>query len=128
MYNQQAAQAYASMGVESNAMSASPHQLIVMLFEGVQGALRKAGHALEAGDIPRRGQALSKAIDLIERGLRASLDTERGGGLAASLDSLYDYMIRRLMQANLKGDGEAITEVSQLLNEIATAWDQIESQ
>jgi flagellar protein FliS len=128
MYNRQAAQAYTNVGLESNAMSASPQQLIGMLFEGAQGALRKASHALERGDIPQRGQALSKAIDIIERGLRASLNTEKGGELAAHLDSLYDYMIRRLMRANLKGDGEAITEVSRLLDEIGTAWKQIGRQ
>lgn len=125
MQTRQAAQAYASVGLQSGAMSASPHQLIVMLFDGAQAALRKAGYALAAGDVSARGMALSKAIDIIERGLRAALDMERGGDLAERLDSLYDYMVRRLMHANLKNDAEAIQEVERLLEDIASAWKQI---
>ncbi|RJS95195.1 flagellar export chaperone FliS [Salinisphaera sp. Q1T1-3] len=125
MNTQQAARAYANVGLSSGAMSASPHQLIVMLFDGAQGALRKAEYALSVGDVGGRGSALSKAIDIIERGLRAALDMERGGTLAERLDALYDYMIRRLMQANLRGDAEAISEVARLLEEIGSAWKQI---
>ena len=125
MNNQQAARAYADVGLTSKAMSASPHQLIVMLFDGALAALRKAGFALAAGDVPARGKALSKAIDIIERGLRDALDMERGGELAERLDSLYDYMVRRLIHANLRGDGEAIAEVERLLDDIASAWKQI---
>ncbi|HET7313525.1 flagellar export chaperone FliS [Salinisphaera sp.] len=125
MQTRQAAQAYANVGLTSGVTSASPHQLVVMLFDGAQAALRKAGFALSAGDVPARGVALSKAIDIIERGLRAALDIERGGELAERLDALYDYMIRRLMQANLRGDGEAIAEVENLLDDIASAWKQI---
>lgn len=125
MNNQQAARAYADVGLTSKAMSASPHQLIVMLFDGALAALRKAGFALAAGDVAARGNALSKAIDIIERGLRDALDLERGGELAERLDSLYDYMVRRLIHANLRGDGEAIAEVERLLDDIASAWKQI---
>ena len=67
MNNLQAARAYADVGLTSKAMSASPHQLIVMLFDGALAALRKAGFALAAGDVPARGMALSKAIDIIDR-------------------------------------------------------------
>lgn len=125
MHTRQAAHAYASVGLASSAMSATPHQLLVMLFDGAQAALRKAGFALTAGDVAGRGAALSKAIDIIERGLRAALDIERGGELAERLDALYDYMIRRLMQANLRADARAIAEVEQLLDDIASAWKQI---
>lgn len=125
MQTRQAAQAYANVGLQSSAISASPHQLIVMLFDGAHAALRKAGYALEAGDIAARGTALSKAIDIIERGLRAALDPDRGGDLAVQLDSLYDYMVRRLLHANRHGDAAAIGEVEHLLGEIASAWKQI---
>lgn len=125
MHTQSAARAYASIGIESQALGASPHQLIVMLFDGAQAALRKAGHALASGDVAARGRALSKAIDILEKGLRAALDTDRGGPLALRLDALYDYMTRRLLQANLYADRDAIDEVSSLLEDIASAWKQI---
>lgn len=127
MYSQprNAANAYANVGAESGAMGASPHQLIVMLFDGAQAALKKARWAIDHDDIALKGQSLSKAINIIEAGLRAALDTENGGELAANLDSLYDYMSRTLMQANLKGDPELITEVEGLVEEIGSAWKQI---
>ncbi|MDA3921251.1 MAG: flagellar export chaperone FliS [Salinisphaera sp.] len=121
----QAASAYEHLGLQSAALSASQHQLITMLFDGAATAMRKARVLDSAGDVPARGTALSKAIDIIERGLRAALDFERGGELAVQLDSLYDYMIRRLMLANLRSDMGMVSEVEQLLDNVASAWKQI---
>ncbi len=120
-----AAHAYANVGVETGAMSASPHQLIVMLFDGARVALKKARWAIERGDIPAKGQALSKAIDIIELGLRAGLDAKAGGEIAERLDALYDYMIRTLVRANLGNDAALVAEVDVLLDDIGTAWKQI---
>lgn len=133
MHNQaqarrQAASAYARVGLASNAMSASPHQLITLLFDAARAALRKAGFALSAGDVAARGSALTRAIDIIERGLRAALDLDRGGALAQQLDALYAYMTRRLLVANLHADGQAIAEVERLLGDLADSWQQIGSR
>ncbi|EKN6352612.1 flagellar export chaperone FliS [Yersinia enterocolitica] len=125
MYNRSGSQAYAQVGLESGVMSASPHQLIVMLFDGAQSALVRARILMNQGDIPAKGAALSKAINIIENGLSASLDMEKGGELAENLSALYDYMSRRLLHANLHNDEQAITEVLALLDNIADAWRQI---
>ncbi|MGG7445182.1 flagellar export chaperone FliS [Kosakonia oryzendophytica] len=125
MYTKSGTQAYAQVGVESAVLSASPHQLVVLLFDGALSAMKKAAILIEQGDIPGKGQALSKAINIITNGLRAGLDHEVGGELSANLDSLYDYMTRRLLQANLHNDLSAIDEVSTLLNNIADAWKEI---
>ncbi|WLI77527.1 flagellar export chaperone FliS [Kosakonia sp. H02] len=125
MYTKSGTQAYAQVGVESAVLSASPHQLVVLLFDGALSAMKKAAILIEQGDIPGKGQALSKAINIITNGLRAGLDHKVGGELAANLDSLYDYMTRRLLQANLHNDLAAIDEVSMLLNNIADAWKEI---
>lgn len=124
-YPQNAAHAYASVGVETGTMSASPHQLIVMLFDGAHAALKKAEWAIEQADVERKGQALTKAISIIESGLRAALDTDSGGELAADLDSLYDYMARTLVRANLNSDGALVAEVDALLDTIGSAWREI---
>lgn len=124
----QAARAYARVDLSSNAMSASPHQLVTLLFDGAQAALRKAGQAIAVGDAQARGTALSKAIDIIERGLRAGLDLDQGGELAVQLDLLYDYMTRRLLIANLKADGAAVAEVERLMGGIASSWKEIGSE
>lgn len=125
MYHRSGSQAYAQVGLESGVMSASPHQLIVMLFDGAQSALVRARILMNQGDIPAKGAALSKAINIIENGLSAGLDMEKGGELAENLSALYDYMSRRLLHANLHNDEQAIIEVLALLENIADAWRQI---
>ena len=125
MYTKSGIQAYAQVGVESAVLSASPHQLVVLLFDGALSAMKKAIILIEQGDIPGKGQAISKAINIISNGLQSGLNHEIGGDLAANLDSLYDYMTRRLLQANLHNDINAINEVMELLNNIADAWKEI---
>lgn len=125
MYTKSGTQAYAQVGVESAVLSASPHQLVVLLFDGALSAMKKAAILIEQGDIPGKGRALSQAINIITNGLRAGLNHDVGGEIAANLDSLYDYMTRRLLQANLHNDLSAIDEVSTLLGNIADAWKEI---
>lgn len=125
MYNKTGIQAYAQVSVESAVMSASPHQLVVLLFDGALSAMKKAVILIDQGDIPGKGQALSKAINIITNGLRAGLNHEVGGELSTTLDDLYEYMTRRLLQANLHNDIPAIHEVETLLTNIADAWKEI---
>ncbi|HEI8866068.1 flagellar export chaperone FliS [Serratia sp. AKBS12] len=125
MYNRSGTQAYAQVSLESGVMSASPHQLIVMLFDGAQSALSRARILMDQGDIAGKGQAISKAINIIDNGLKNSLDHQRGGEVADNLAALYDYMKRRLLQANLHNDPQLIEEVVKLLDNIADAWRQI---
>lgn len=122
MYTASGIKAYAQVSVESAVMSASPHQLIEMLFDGANSALVRARLFLEQGDVVAKGEALSKAINIIDNGLKAGLDQEKGGEIATNLSELYDYMIRRLLQANLRNDAQAIEEVERLLSNIAEAW------
>ncbi|BCL43461.1 flagellar export chaperone FliS [Enterobacter asburiae] len=125
MYNTSGVQSYQNIGVESAVMNASPHQLIVMLFDGAHSALIRARLFLDAGQLAEKGLALSKAINIIDNGLKAALNMEAGGELSINLASLYEYMVRRLLIANLHNDVEAIVEVENLLNNIADAWKQI---
>ena len=120
-----AANAYARIGVQSGAMSASPHQLIVMLFDGAHAALRRSIWAIEQDDRSLKGTALTKAITIIEDGLRASLDKKKGGEIAERLDGLYEYMTRTLVRANLKSDAQLIRDVDVLLENISSAWKEI---
>jgi flagellar protein FliS len=125
MYTKSGIQAYAQVSVESAVLSASPHQLVVLLFDGALSAMKKAVILIEQGDIPGKGQALGKAINIISNGLQSGLNHEVGGELATNLDSLYDYMTRRLLQANIHNDIDTINEVMELLNNIADAWKEI---
>lgn len=125
---QRGVNAYAKVGLETSIDSASPHKLIVMLFDGALTAVRTALAHMKSGNIAAKGAAISKAITILENGLRVSLDKEAGGDIAAGLDSLYGYMSARLLQANLKNDQEALEEVDRLLTDLRQAWDAIGAQ
>lgn len=122
------AAAYKQVSVESEITAADPHRLIMLLFEGAQAAMQKALVCLKQNDIPGKGLAISKAIDIIGSGLRASINMEAGSDLAEKLDALYDYMTNRLLYANLKNDVAAVEEVISLLGEIQSAWAEIRPQ
>ncbi len=119
------ASAYASVGIETDVALASPHKLIVMLFDGALVAVTAAELFMKTGNIPAKGKSISKAIMIIDNGLRASLDKKVGGAIAENLDSLYEYMSNRLLIANLKNQPELLREVHGLLVELKTAWDAI---
>jgi len=117
-----AAKAYARVGLETGVSSADPHQLILMLYDGAMLQVKKAQTHLQARDIAGKGQAASKAIQIIEEGLRASLDRKVGGVIALQLDSLYEYMCHRLLLANMGNDPIGFAEVGQLLSDLRDAW------
>jgi flagellar secretion chaperone FliS len=119
------ASVYAKVGMETGVAAADPHKLIVMLFEGAMVAVASAIQHMQAGDIEKKGAAISKAIMIIDAGLRASLNKNTGGGLALNLDSLYEYMSRRLLIANLKNQPQVLEEVYQLLKGLKSAWEMI---
>lgn len=127
MYTQSraAANAYANVGLETGVLAASPHQLIVMLYEGAELAVRMAIKHMKEGDLTRKATAITKASTIILEGLRAALDARQGGELAMQLDALYDYMNKRLMLAHLKNQAEPLEEVLGLLRELHGAWKQI---
>ncbi|EMK8056615.1 flagellar export chaperone FliS [Escherichia albertii] len=122
MYAVKGTQAYAQIGVESAVMSASQQQLVTMLFDGVLSALVRARLFMQDNNPQGKGASLSKAINIIENGLRVSLDEERQDELTQNLIALYSYMVRRLLQANLRNDVSAVEEVESLMRNIADAW------
>lgn len=122
MYAAKGTQAYAQIGVESAVMSASQQQLVTMLFDGVLSALVRASLFMQDNNQQGKGVSLSKAINIIENGLRVSLDEESKDELTQNLIALYSYMVRRLLQANLRNDVSAVEEVEALMRNIADAW------
>lgn len=126
------ARSYAQVGLQSGVMSASPHQLITLLFDGAKTAIAMARHHMANKEIAAKGKAISKAINIIDNGLKASLDAEAGGQagaeLVANLSALYDYISQRLMFANLRNDPALLDEAERLLENIASAWREIDPQ
>lgn len=118
--------AYARVGVESGVMSASPHQLITMLFDGAATSIRTAALHMREGQVAEKGQAISKVLDIVNNGLLVALDREKGGELAERMASLYDYIARLLLTANLRNDLASLEEAGRLLADLADAWRQIQ--
>ncbi|MCC8228813.1 flagellar export chaperone FliS [Enterobacter mori] len=125
MYGAKGTQAYAKIEVESAVMSASQQQLVIMLFDGALSALVRARLFLQDGNIPAKGLALSKAINIIENGLKVGLVDNNDDELTQNLIALYAYMVRRLLHANVNNDASAIEEVETLLRNIADGWKEV---
>lgn len=119
------AHSYAKVGLETSVVAASPHKLIVMLYDGALVAVLNGLMHMKAGNIPEKGKAISKAIQIIDNGLRASLDKKAGGQIAENLDSLYEYMSARLLEANLRNDTAIMVEIQGLLTELRETWNAI---
>lgn len=125
---------YSQVGLDVKVAAASPHALIAMLLDGAIIAINKAHYLLdqihggskEVQLIADKGAAISKAIAIIEDGLKASLNLEVGGELAANLYGLYDYLAHRLVEANLNNEVAILDEVVSRLSELKEAWESIE--
>ena len=120
-----AAHAYANVGLETGVAAASPHQLIVMLYEGAELAVRMAIRHMNEGDVAKKSDAITKASSIIIDGLCTALDPKQGGEIAQQLGALYDYMNQRLMLAHVKNQTAPLEEVLGLLRELRGAWQQI---
>ncbi|MBI3348064.1 MAG: flagellar export chaperone FliS [Burkholderiales bacterium] len=120
----QRATLYAKVGLETDVQAASPHRLVAMLFDGLFDAMTQAGVAIQAGNVELKGRALSRAVRILDEGLRAGLDLS-AGQLATDLRELYGYVCTRLTQANLHSDLAAIEECQRLLSPVREAWTAI---
>jgi len=116
---------YGKVGIETGVMNAEPYKLILMLIDGAILKISTAAHSIGQGDVSEKGMAITKAIAIISEGLQASLDMQAGGDIGERLNALYDYMCKRLLEANLRNDIAALEEVTRLLNELRSAWEEI---
>ena len=115
---------YQTVNTQAQALEASPHRLIQMLMEGGLTRIAQARGAMERQQTAMKGELIGKAIGIIG-GLRAGLNLEQGGEVAANLDSLYEYMANRLLEANVQNDMAPLDEVAGLLRNVKSGWDVI---
>ena len=120
----QRATLYAKVGLETDVQAASPHRLVAMLFDGTFEAMAQATQAIQSGNVELKGRALTRAVRILDEGLRAALDLS-AGPLASDLRELYGYVCMRLTHANLKSDIAAIEECQRLLTPVREAWASI---
>ena len=114
--------AYRQVGVETGVAGASAHHLVVMLFDGFNDAVIQAKTALGQGRIETKCKEITRAVRIVDEGLKAPLDVAAGGELAHNLAALYAYVTLRLTHANLNNDAEALDECMRLLEPVRSAW------
>jgi len=121
------AKEYNKVSLETEVMEADPHKLIQMLLDGALTRLAAAKTYIEAKNYALKNERLGKAIDII-CALQESLDHEKGGEVSANLEALYDYITRRIFEANAHNDINVINEVMALLVEVKSGWEGIRDQ
>jgi flagellar protein FliS len=107
-------------------LTATPEALVGKLFEGAIGSSRLAKGLAEPSGLAERGRLLSKALAIVGE-LRASLDLERGGEIAANLDRLYEFVIDRITEASLRRIDEPVEEALRVLEPLSDAWNRVAS-
>lgn len=115
---------YQTVNTQAQAVEASPHRLIQMLMEGGLARIAQARGAMQREQTALKGELIGKSIAIIA-GLRESLDHQQGGEVAANLDTLYEYMINRLTEANVSNEPALLEEVAGLLHNVKAGWDAI---
>jgi flagellar secretion chaperone FliS len=110
--------------LEGRITSADPLELVRMLYHGASGAVRDARRYLADGDIQGRSRSITKACEILIE-LTVSLNHSAGGDISRRLEQLYDYMQRRLLEANFQQADAPLAEVLGLLVTLGEAWDQV---
>ena len=117
-----ASSAYKRVGIDTAVPGADAHRLVQMLFDELLQSISAARGSMQRREIPEKCALISKALRIVDEGLRASLNAEQGGELAGNLDSLYRYCAHKLMLANARNDEALLIEVRELLEPVAQAW------
>jgi len=115
---------YGKIKNDTQTMYASPHQLMLMLFDGAIEAMSLTIAAIQNKNFELRSKQNTRSITIIN-GMRECLDMKAGGELADNLYSLYQYMVQELFRANFKQDIEIIRNIQTMLKDIRGSWEKI---
>lgn len=118
---------YQKIKVHSDVEEATPHRLIQLMMERALAKIALAGNHMDSGNVETKGNLIGDAINIISA-LQQCLNHDADEKIAANFDALYDYMLRRLLQANLSNDRSILVEVADLLGELKEAWDIIQDK
>lgn len=109
---------------QSSVLTATPGQLVVMLYDGARRFLFQASSAMREGEVTVAHQRLRRAEDILSE-LLATLDHERGGDIASHLQGIYVFCLAELNKARVERDADKIDWVHGQLSELREAWAQI---
>ncbi|ARU57153.1 MAG: flagellar export chaperone FliS [Pseudomonadales bacterium] len=122
-----AAHQYQQVSTQTSIVDADPHKLIQLLLDGALQRMAMAKNRITAADFEAKNNLINKSIEIVA-GLRGFLDFEKGGEVAANLEALYDYIERRLFEANVKNSLEILDECSRLIRSVKEGWDGIRQE
>jgi flagellar protein FliS len=123
-----AARAYQSVDRHTAVISGNGVELVILLYEKLLQRFREVRKAIEGHDISARGEATSKAIELIEKGLIGCLDMRQGGEVAAQLRYQYGLWLNQVLRCNLNADLGLLDKVEAEVRDILSAWQEIKVQ
>jgi flagellar secretion chaperone FliS len=113
---------YRQIGVQTGVGGASPHQLVLMLYDGYNDSVNDARAAMRAGQMEAKGKAIGRALRIVDEGLKASLDVRVGGELARNMMAVYAYVLRRLSEANISNNADLLDECLRVMEPLRSAW------
>jgi flagellar protein FliS len=105
-------------------MTASPGQLVVMLYDGARRFLYQASVAMGDRQPAMAHQKLTRAEEIV-RHLRGTLDHEQGGEISARLQGIYTFCLRHMSEARFAQDPAKLTIVDGLLSQLRDSWDSV---
>jgi len=114
--------AYKKVGLETGVITSDPHKLVLMLFDGALLSIQRAKAFMAQKQIAEKGNAIGHAIEIVDSGLRVSVDPSADPEFAERLVGLYRYITMRLLQANLRNDLDALDEAAKILGDLRSAW------
>jgi flagellar protein FliS len=109
---------------QQSILTATPGQLVVMLYDGCLRFLHQGAYAMREGNMGESNTRLQRAEAIIDE-LRVTLDLEKGGVVASRLQGIYVFCSKHLIEARMARDPQMIDKVSELLTELRDAWAQI---
>ncbi len=116
--------AYKKVNIESSILSADPHQVIVMMYDGALESMAQAKGAIERKDLATKSACLTKAVNILSA-MRNALDEDSQPEISSNFANLYDYCIQRLNDSSINLSLDGIDEVHGYIKPLRDAWKEI---
>ncbi|NOH73334.1 flagellar export chaperone FliS [Vibrio pectenicida] len=112
---------YQQVDLDAQAAAANPHQLVVMLIDGLLNEIERVRGHIASGRLAEKGTGINKCMNILV-GLDSALDSDNGGEIAQSLHQLYDFCQVELYHASVNNSLDKLTNVEHVMNNIREGW------
>ncbi len=120
--------AYQEVDRQTAVLSANSIDLILLIYEALLRRLKQAAEAFLSKDVAARGESLSRALEVIDKGLIGSLDMQQGGQLSQQLLSQYQLWTAQVLHCNMKSDAVLLGELINQVEVVRSAWQQVKDE